>query len=325
MPLSAYTVPRQASIPPPIPLSSPVSPASLSIGAFNLLHLGYGTNKNYLRIAKMIISHGFDVFSAEEIMRPMGAELLLQALRQESGVDWQLLLSAEPTGKGGYKEYLGFFYRGDRMQLAEEANQYCEREDLRGLFSHGHSCFIRDEKILQGHDFERDPYVGHFIFKGKALTLVGVHLFFGDTSRKSLTKRQQEARGLHRELIRIQEANPEAEVVALGDFNLQLEDFSFFFRPKTQAFFSFSYTRQLTPPIFPSDVFEGAQAVVGMVKEPTTLGQSNFDHFLVFQSHAARWTEAKTIEDFDLTQPKARELYKKEVSDHLPIQVRLSF
>lgn len=290
---------------------------SLTVGAFNLLHLGYGTHKNYPRVARIITEHGFDVFAAVEVMKPEGAEALLQALRQASQADWELVLSQVPTGERTYKEYLAFYYRADRVQPLEADGQYCSREDLHGLNATPQACFARDEHA-SGADFERDPFVGHFAAEGHPLTLVAVHLVYGDQSAHNIEKRQQEAIALHREMDRMREATPQAEVVALGDFNLQLEE-SEKQRPAGVTLLP-SNLLLMAHAFFPADLFQGDHALSGLVTGPTTVGSSSYDHLLVYQDHRAQWSAPSIIEDVDRHDTTAMALYKQEVSDHFPVQ-----
>lgn len=301
---------------------------SLTVGSFNLLHLGYGTKKNYPRMAQLIVDHGFDIFAGVEVMNPAGAQTLLQALRKASSSDWRLVLSAAPTGERRYKEYLAFYYRADRVHPLETAAQYCSREDLRGLDASPQSCFARDEHE-SGADFQRDPFVGHFAAGGHPLTLVAVHLMYGDQSASSIAKRQQESIALHREMDRMREATPEAEIVAVGDFNLQLEETVTMAPPPAIAwasFWNFAAAEEFllsAHALFPFELFQGGHALAGLVTGPTTVGVSSYDHLLVYQDHLSQWADAITIEGADRKDPAAMALYKQEVSDHFPVQAVL--
>ena len=306
--------------------SSKQEGASFTVGAFNLLHLGYGTHKNYPRVAQLIVAHNFDVFAGVEVMKPEAAASLLQALRKASGgADWALILSAAPTGERTYKEYLAFYYRADRVQPLETEGQYCNREDLHGLDASPQSCFARDEHVA-GPDFERDPFVGHFSVDGYPLTLVAVHLVYGNQTTPSIEKRRQETLALHREMDRMRVATPAAEIVALGDFNLQL-DVEAEMQAATLAPTTLGLPTALflkAHPLFPSELFHGEHALAGLVTGPTTVGFSSYDHLLVYQDHLSHWTEATTVEDIDVSDQEALALYKQEVSDHFPVQAVLT-
>ena len=65
----------------------------ISIGSFNMLPLGSGS-KNIGRLAAVIDKARYDIFAAQEIMNPDGAQELLQALRGATGHDWRMVLSA---------------------------------------------------------------------------------------------------------------------------------------------------------------------------------------------------------------------------------------
>jgi hypothetical protein len=77
----------------------------------------------------------------------------------------------------------------------------------------------------------------------------------------------------------------------------------------------------------PAEFFEAdsslgiSNELVVMIDKPTTVGNSNYDHFVYQKNSRAKalTTSGKVLKDFDHGDVDEKSLYKAEVSDHLPI------
>ena len=280
----------------------------IAVGAFNLLRLGQG-EKNMQRMASVIDKAKYDIFAATEIMKPEGAEELLEALRTETGHDWRMTLSAVPNGEGSYKEYNGFYYRAEAVKAELPSSAFCKtREGVDRIES---SCFARDnggEYI----DFERDPFVGHFKIHGVSVSLISVHLIYGD----SIERRQGEAETLREVMDDVHQKTPGSIVLTLGDFNLTVANYSEI--PSNPS------ARDIREAI-PEPVFTKGSNVSGLIDGPTTLGFSSYDHILLYSDLKSSLIpqSAKIVHDLrDISDADARALFKAEVSDHYAITAR---
>jgi|GEM_PF-7125631 len=279
----------------------------ISVGAFNMLRLGHG-EKNFQRLAKVIDKAGYDVFAGLEVMTAEGANQLLEALRAETNIDWRLMLSASANGEGTYKEYNAFYYRAEAVEADIPTRAFCKTSE--GVERTESACYARDnggEYIT----FERDPFVGHFKVHGVPVTLISVHLIYGD----SVERRQDEALSLREVMDDVRSKTPGSHVMAVGDFNLTVVHDDDAPEPE--------HSRYLEQSI-PEEVFASGPKVDGLFDGPTTLGESSYDHILYYEElrEALVPRSAKVVEDINVDDADQRALFKAEVSDHYAIRAR---
>jgi deoxyribonuclease-1-like protein len=173
------------------------APSTIKIGSFNVLHLGWGKNKDVDRLASVIAD--FDVCALLEVMDKPPEEELLQALdavsttREGKQVRWRMVKSGL-VGRTSYKERYAFVFR-EPVALLEEGR------------------FVDDEEDV----YDRDPFYATFMAGRFDFTLVAVHITFGSSEKD----RVREIGGLPKVVEQIRATNPvENDVILVGDFNL---------------------------------------------------------------------------------------------------------
>ena len=280
----------------------------IAVGSFNVLRLGQGPDKNIKRLAAVIDKAKYDVFAAVEIMTPEAADELLQALRLKTGRDWRLALSPTANGEGSYKEYNGFYYRAEAVKPSMPDTAFCNT--TRGVEKTGNTCYARDTD----GKFERDPFVGHFTVHGVAVSLISVHLIYGD----SVPRRQDEAMVLREVMDDVQKKTPNSNISVVGDFNLTVHNDD----DAPAPLFS-RYALQSMP----DAVFSRGPLVNGLFDGRTTVGASSYDHILVYENMAGRLVSGsdKVVSDINMDNAAQRELFKAEVSDHYAVAARFKF
>jgi endonuclease/exonuclease/phosphatase family metal-dependent hydrolase len=169
------------------------------IATFNTLHLGWGKNKNYARLAEIISN--FDVVGLEEVMSEAGLEELTRVLNEKTQRKWNYHMSDKKVGRSKYKEFYGYVYN-DNAQFLESEGFYPDSKDV----------------------FERDPYAASFKLNEFDFTFVTCHSVFGD----SKSERMAEASYLDDVYSYYQGLdNSENDIFIGGDYNLPANDQSF--------------------------------------------------------------------------------------------------
>lgn len=273
-----------------------------AIGSFNLLRLGHHKTKDLYRVAEIINNGKFHILAVQEIMVKEAAYELLEIL-QKKHTDWRLNISINSNGEGAYREFFGYYYRAKYVKPVLFNDRYCFVRGF-GVERNESACFAKDQR-RHGPDFERDPYVGHFKVRNTEFALISVHLVYGDTGVQSIQRRQDEALNVKRLMQEVRKREESALVIALGDFNLHL-------KPKS-----------LNRPgaSFPDNIFKQTPKLVGYISDVTTVGDSSYDHFLMFADYKSSMVERseKVLSDFSSDNEEERGMYRNEVSDHLPI------
>ncbi len=274
---------------------------AIKIGSFNLLRLGQ-VPKDSERMAKLINKAEYHIFAGIEIMDQASANNLLAKLREETSHDWQLILSSVPSGESTYKEFFGYFYRNDVVTPIDGHETFCNTSE--GVDVHFAACFAKDHGSGNDHDFERDPFIGHFKVGRSEFSLVSVHLVYGGEEQEAVKRRQRELSSLKEVMKKVRSSTPQADVLAVGDFNLTLADDSSKSSKK-----------------MPKEFFSEAPSLGGLIKGATTVGMFSYDHILFFNDnkHLPIPGSEEVILDFDINDAKDRTEYKKAVSDHFPV------
>lgn len=86
--------------------------AGLKVASWNMKHLGWNNQKNIPAVAQVLSR--FDLIGLQEVMHPEELQPLLDALHEETGVDWQAS-SSRVIGNNSYKEGYAFVWRLDRV------------------------------------------------------------------------------------------------------------------------------------------------------------------------------------------------------------------
>ena len=303
--------PQRVGIAPAVPtMDSTNLLSSLSVGTFNFLRLGWA-DKDLNRVADLVAKAEFDVFGATEILEASAATEFLDVLRARTGEDWRLRVSRYANGESTYKEYFGFFYRGDRVAESRPEASFCASSD--GVGRTGSACYARDPGGSSGPAFERDPFVGHFTAGGHEFTMINVHLVYGGTTSEEILRRQNEMRALRRVMDSVRRQTPESKVLLVGDFNLTVVTDDDAPEPEESR-----WSREAMPP----EVFSSSPRINGIVDEGTTIGNSSYDHILYYEN--SDWmlepNSTKVVVDFNRRSDAERARFRAEVSDHYPIR-----
>lgn len=116
---------------------------------------------------------------------------------------------------GGNNERLTFVYDAGKLTAAEEIGEVA--------FPPSQGKHVRIAGIDQRFEgFDRNPYLATFTTGQLTVSLVNVHLYFGDDSPKSMNRRSLETLAVARwaDLRRRSRHAVTTDVLALGDFNL---------------------------------------------------------------------------------------------------------
>jgi endonuclease/exonuclease/phosphatase family metal-dependent hydrolase len=288
----------------------------IKIGSFNLLRLGYGSTKDFSRIAKIIRDANFDILAAQEVMTEDGAHDLLDALNHRSRTNWAMLFSKTATGESNYKEHFAIYYKEDIVSVKTRGYTFCSSGKAYSYLDGG--CFARDYRRVEGQpDFSRDPFVGQFKFNDNEIALIVNHIHYGSRSKEDIEQRQHELMNVKKLMLSVQEEAPDALVTALGDFNLNISN---------QPYRGNERWAPQIPENIPAEFFEEEKPVFGLIDEKTTIGRSSYDHFFFFDEDyycAPVSRYAKVYEADKLNSSSERMKFKKEVSDHFPIGVTI--
>lgn len=169
------------------------------IASFNSLHLGW-KGKNYEKTAEIL--QKYDLIGLQEVMKPIGVQLLSEKLRDLTKTLWKYHISEKKVGTARYKEYYAYIWQAEKVTLVRSLGFYDE---------------------IKNSDFIREPYgcifrIGKFDF-----TFVLCHLLF--STKKA---RREEAKRLPGVYEFFQNKNgDEQDVIIAGDFNLPSNDKSF--------------------------------------------------------------------------------------------------
>jgi hypothetical protein len=274
------------------------------VGAFNFLRLGRG-EKDVTRMVKLVATANYQIFAGVEIMNTESAFELLDALREETGKPWELILSKKSTGESAYREYLGYFYREDQVRPIHSEDTFCATNDATDRYNGG--CFAKDRHAGGVPQFERDPFVANFSIGDQELALAAVHLYYGSYEAEKVRQRKREMMNLKSVMEKMRRASPRAQVMAMGDFNLTLD-----------AEGSAAISEKVPRSFYNNSDVE----VVGLIDGPTTIGFSNYDHIFYYKDTNLEIQPDKTttILDFVKNERDERREYKEKISDHYPVR-----
>ncbi len=182
---------------------------NLRIATWNIANFGEQLRQlPHLKIIAEIISW-FDLIAIQETKENFQH---LKQVAELAGKTYHLIFSDE----GGNNERISFIYNSDKVKVLEEVAELAvspseyKRIKLKGIDGH-----------FEG--FDRNPYMVSFQVNQFAFSLLGVHLYFGDDSKKaSIDRRCLEAYCIARWADSRSKSKfaYTTNVLALGDFNL---------------------------------------------------------------------------------------------------------
>ena len=308
-------------------------------GSFNMMNMGKTalTKRDFTRIAEIIRKEQFDVVAFQEILsQGQSLEYLLKYSLPGWDMRW-----AEPKESSDYSkmkdkrgEGYAFAWDARRMRLASSSTD----EGFRV-----YEPRIVDEALrYDASFFARTPYYARFIPVNGGFfefRLINVHLHYGNNSLNEINKRKAEYDFLIQRIYptisleRRYGNNREAYTIVMGDYNLNL------FKPRGEAERRINKSTYI-PAIFSTD----RQTILTVQDELTTLknpavdemmpddnpqrGYSqNYDHFSfdinVFDAERIgyRYKRIDAVREYcndDF------EMYRAEISDHLPICLEIT-
>lgn len=301
-----------------------------TIGSFNLCHFSYiSTNsdrKNIYRIADIIVREEFDVVALQEVNSISALDKLLMSALGTG--EWDYKWEEPRVYNSKYSEGYAYIWRKRRLRLVESGS---------------------NPKILSNYNLTRPPYYARFTPKGLLggsnfeLRLINTHIAFGIPKNNISTSSPRELRRTEFEILaeeayrrvsskRYGDFLP-AYTILMGDYNLCLMGPG----PKVNKIVPIDKDRYLltvqkekTTVKSPKsiDTFtDGEEQDIDLFQEnDTDLYAHNYDHFSY---------ELKLLEKIDLKDSRVEALgmyygnnleeYRKEISDHVPIKLKLNF
>jgi len=303
-------------------------------GSFNMMNMGKTalTKRDFSRIAEIIRNEQFDVAAFQEILSQGQS---LEYLLKHSLPGWEMRW-AEPKESSDLSkrkdkrgEGYAFAWNTRRMSLASSSTD----EGFRT-----YEPRIVDEALrYDASFFARIPYYARFVPVNGGFfefRLINVHLHFGDNTLYEINKRKEEYDFLIQRVYptismeRRYGSNREAYTIVMGDYNLNL------IKPRGEA------DRRINKNTYiPAEYKTDRQTIVTVQNELTTLknpatdeltmddnparGYSqNYDHFSfdirVFEEESIQY-RARRIDAVRDYCADDFEVYRAEISDHLPI------
>lgn len=275
---------------------------NLRIATWNIANFGEQLRQPpHLKIIAEMVSW-FDLISIQETKENFQH---LRQVAQICGKSFRLIFSDE----GGNNERIAFIFNSDKIRTLEEVAELAvspseyKNIKLKGV-----------DGNFEG--FDRNPYMVSFQVSNFAFSLLGVHLYFGDDSKKaSIDRRCLEAYCI----ARWAEARGKSKfayttnVLALGDFNL----------PKLDAkdkVYSALLAKGLQLPEHSSKIYSNLNDdkaydqiafLPGLKKQVISTGIFPFDNILFADIY-----KTKTAEEF-------RSYIRYYISDHRPMWMEL--
>ena len=169
--------------------------ADISIASKNIRNLGWGENKSFHALARILARH--DLLAIQEVMNREGILELQRELEGKTGVHWGVIHS-DRLGTTRYREKYAFLWREDTVEYVD-----------------GAVIYIDDAEI-----FLRPPFSARFRSRstGNDLVLATVHIVHGH----AVSDRIPEIHALRQYWDWLAEVYPETAKrrILAGDFNL---------------------------------------------------------------------------------------------------------
>lgn len=178
--------------------AAPVSTyADITIGSWNLLHLGWNNGKRLDAVAD--VAKGADLWALQEVMNDQTVAVLEHELERQTGEQWSSMTS-DQVGRSSYTESYGFVWRDSAVEYTQGALTYLDSAD----------------------NFAREPYLAEFRDKetDETYALATVHITYGD----GRSDRTPEIRDLAGIWTWMHEVYPSSDRLITGDFNMPPTD-----------------------------------------------------------------------------------------------------
>jgi len=170
--------------------------AEVRIASWNIQNLGWGENKSFPALARVIAQ--YDFVAIQELMNEEAIEHLRDKLEDKTGQSWEALYS-HPLGRTSYREKYAFLWRDDVIEYVDGAVVYLDDRD----------------------HFAREPFSARFRARDTDFDFVAatVHVTYG----RRIADRTPEIHALRLYWDWLAEVYPETDTrrLLLGDFNLR--------------------------------------------------------------------------------------------------------
>ncbi len=326
-------------------------PREYKIASFNLKNFSKNVElkRDMDKIAKIITSNGFDIVALQEVLSEGNAvESLLN--KHRFGGEWDKRVSDIDYDSDPRGEQFVYIWNTKRVRLVEtDVNPKGRKKYTRVYEPRIINCKEhRNEVAADPNKFVRPPYYARFepVHGGQfEFRIINVHLHFGNNTKTEIDKRKAEYMALTQEVFpaistnRKYGNNKQAITIALGDYNLNI-DFPHRDDIAKKRINKNTYLDEI--------IHVDGQAIRTLQYELTTLksketdepseddnpnrGYSqNYDHVTIDEQYlkdrdiyyrckkidAVRKTYKDPENDF--------ELYRKEISDHVPVVITIRF
>lgn len=296
------------------------------VGSFNMEKFGEGNEKDFDKIAKIIVEEDLDVVALQEIFSDGNGIKQLFASTASSLYKWDFCLPERLETRG---ETYAYLWNKKKFRLAEE-----KRGGAKEIFN---------PKIVDQADtgvdcslFARAPsYIRLFPLYGGnfELRLINVHLHFGKNTVVDIDKRKLEfdllTQSVYPEICRLRYgANRAVYTIALGDYNLNI--FSPLVQTETKNCYlseviSFREGKQDVNVLTIQDQLTTLRTVKQSLNAPyggrnTSSYANNYDHFTYSPELSDFFNvSCQTIDAVEKYCEGDFEYYRENISDHLPI------
>ena len=170
-----------------------IAVADMTIGSWNLLHLGRNNGKRLDAVAD--VAKGADLWALQEVMKDQAVTNLEHELERQTGEGWSAMTSGQ-VGRSSYTERYAFIWRDSAVEYTQGALSYLNSAD----------------------NFAREPYLAEFRDKatGEKVAIATVHITCGD----GRSDRTPEIRDLAGIWTWMREVYPDSDRLITGNFNM---------------------------------------------------------------------------------------------------------
>lgn len=318
------------------------------IGSFNLQRFGANAQKDFEKIAQIIVEEQLDIVALQEIWSEgKGVERMLENVVKYELYNWDMKCSSSSESSdrekvtdmvtnSGRGECYAYLWNKRRFKIVEFAKLGKNRVfEPRIVNSLGSDVSVDCSFYARAPYYIRlQPVYGGFF----ELRLLNIHIFYGDLSLSSVQKRQIEYETLVKEIYPQISHNRygcfrRAYTIAMGDYNLNI------FSPNIQTQVKNAYLSEVHT--F-SDGKETIQ-VLTIQDQLTTLRDmergnyyqnedaadsglaNNFDHFSYSPELSPfKSVKCETIDAINKYCNGNYTYYRKNISDHLPVVMTIN-
>ncbi len=309
----------------------------IKIGSINMKNWGYTSNKDFQKIAEIIIEENFDIVALQEILSEgKGVQRMMESAVKSELYDWDVRFgfpseSSDPDKTSDMimrdrrGEGYAFLWNKKRFKLAEFTSFSQKR-----VFEPRIINSLQNDVNVDCSIFARTPYYIRLepIFGGFfELRLINIHIFFGSNTFNDILKRKLEYKILTEHIYpeiasQIYGNFRTPYIIAMGDYNLNLVS---------------TFTSPTNPQASIDAVFEeiitvqeklttlSTPDISGTKEKRTGVYANNYDHF----TYSLRSSPFQSV-SYDRVDAVEKYCggdfiyYRERISDHLPISMTVT-